>query len=140
MEALEIIFVQISICICLNCQIYLFKLTQDVDFEKRAWNSHFNGGLGKRAWNSHFNGGLGILQFLLKTCCYGIIWVHLSLGQIVFEGKRAWNSNFNGGIGKRAWNKGFTGNILFGAVCQNILFGQNICQNSLTIIFFEITG
>ena len=62
-------------------------------------------------------------DFLLKTCG---IWVHLSLGQIVFEGKRAWNSNFNGGIGKRAWNKGFTGNILFGAVCQNILFCQNI--------------
>ena len=34
-------------------------LTQGVEFEKRAWNSHFNGGLGKRAWNSHFNGGLG---------------------------------------------------------------------------------
>ena len=43
-----------------NCEMYLFKLTQDVEFGKRAWNSHFNGGLGKRAWNSHFNGGLGI--------------------------------------------------------------------------------
>merc|ERR1711892_754722 len=36
---------------------------------KRAWNSHFTGGLGKRAWNSNFTGGLG---------------------------KRAWNSNFSG--------------------------------------------
>ena len=62
----------------LNCDL------QDVvgAAQKRAWNSHFSGGLGKRAWNSHFSGGLG---------------------------KRAWNSNFNGGIGKRAWNKGFTG-------------------------------
>ena len=41
----------------------------DIEEEKRAWNSGFNGGLGKRAWNSGFNGGLG---------------------------KRAWN-NFNGG-------------------------------------------
>ena len=51
--------------------MYLFKLTQGVEFEKRAWNSHFNGGLGKRAWNSHFNGGLGTyieFDFLLKTC------------------------------------------------------------------------
>ena len=38
----------------------IFLTSQDVEFEKRAWNSHFNGGLGKRAWNSHFNGGLGI--------------------------------------------------------------------------------
>ena len=34
-------------------------------FEKRAWNSHFNGGLGKRAWNSHFNGGLGVIESLI---------------------------------------------------------------------------
>merc|ERR1712223_442050 len=47
----------------------------DIEDEKRAWNSGFNGGLGKRAWNN-FNGGYG---------------------------KRAWN-NFNGGYGKRAWN------------------------------------
>merc|ERR1711997_1356810 len=45
----------------------------DIEEEKRAWNSGFNGGLGKRAWNN-FNGGYG---------------------------KRAWN-NFNGGYGKRA--------------------------------------
>merc|ERR1711936_838729 len=47
----------------------------DIEDEKRAWNSGFNGGLGKRAWNN-FNGGYG---------------------------KRAWN-NFSGGYGKRAWN------------------------------------
>ena len=46
--------------------MYLFKLTQDVEFGKRAWNSHFNGGLGKRAWNSHFNGGLGIGKVHLR--------------------------------------------------------------------------
>ena len=37
-----------------------------MEFEKRAWNSHFNGGLGKRAWNSHFNGGLGIGKVHLR--------------------------------------------------------------------------
>ena len=59
------------------------KLKQDeeeplyeMEAEKRAWNSGFQGGLGKRAWNSGFNGGLG---------------------------KRAWNS-FAGGYGKRGWN------------------------------------
>ena len=41
----------------------------DIEEDKRAWNSGFNGGIGKRAWNSGFNGGVG---------------------------KRAWN-NFNGG-------------------------------------------
>ena len=86
----------------------------------------FNGGLGNYCYFYFvyfFSTGdlvsyIGF-DFLLKTCG---IWVHLSLGQIVFEGKRAWNSNFNGGIGKRAWNKGFTGNILVGAFCQNIFY------------------
>jgi len=60
----------------------------DIEEEKRAWNSGFNGGLGKRAWNSGFNGGLG------KRA-----WNNFNGGY----GKRAWN-NFNGGYGKRAWN------------------------------------
>jgi len=60
----------------------------DIEDEKRAWNSGFNGGLGKRAWNSGFNGGLG------KRA-----WNNFNGGY----GKRAWN-NFNGGYGKRAWN------------------------------------
>ena len=75
-EALEIVFVQISKLylsklpnVFLNCKIYLSKSTQGVEFEKRAWNSHFNGGVGKRAWNSHFNGGLGVeFDFLFEAC------------------------------------------------------------------------
>jgi len=60
----------------------------DIEEDKRAWNSGFNGGIGKRAWNSGFNGGVG------KRA-----WNNFNGGY----GKRAWN-NFNGGYGKRAWN------------------------------------
>jgi len=59
-------------------------LADEIQAEKRAWNSGFAGGMGKRAWNSNFNGGMG---------------------------KRAWNSNFNGGMGKRVWNSGFAGGM-----------------------------
>jgi len=67
---------------------------------KRAWNSHFSGGLGKRAWNSNFHGGLGKRR-----------WNSNFSGGI---GKRAWNSNFSGGLGKRAWNNNFSGPALLG--------------------------
>jgi len=60
----------------------------EMEAEKRAWNSGFQGGLGKRAWNSGFNGGLG------KRA-----WNSFAGGY----GKRGWN-NFAGGYGKRAWN------------------------------------
>ena len=59
-------------------------------FEKRAWNSHFNGGLGKRAWNSHFNGGLGVIvsfDFSQVECGIGFEFQCL----FSFE-SRAWNS------------------------------------------------
>jgi len=59
-------------------------LSDEIQAEKRAWNSGFAGGMGKRAWNSGFAGGMG---------------------------KRAWNSNFNGGMGKRAWNSNFNGGM-----------------------------
>ena len=59
-------------------------LSDEIQAEKRAWNSGFAGGMGKRAWNSGFAGGMG---------------------------KRAWNSNFNGGMGKRAWNSNFGGGM-----------------------------
>ena len=70
-------------------------LSDEIQAEKRAWNSGFAGGMGKRAWNSNFNGGMG---------------------------KRAWNSNFNGGMGKRAWNS-FNGG--YGKRALEISEGKN---------------
>ena len=69
---------------------------QGVEFEKRAWNSHFNGGLGKRAFLRLFSTVLLKNKFLTQG--------------VEFE-KRAWNSHFNGGLGKRAWNSQFNGGL-----------------------------
>ncbi len=56
----------------------------DIDMDKRAWNSGFAAGLGKRAWNSGLPPG---------------------------DGKRARKSGFTRGLGKRAWNSGFNSGL-----------------------------
>ena len=98
---------------------------------KRAWNSHFSGGLGKSSTDCWINWIwilktifgwafklMGLTRSTLKEIrsqlTVNCLKIPLFILKVCWQeslGKRSWNSNFHGGLGKRRWNSNFSGGL-----------------------------